>query len=617
MRALLGNPSIRTIVACAVLGAVVGVCAAAAEPPNAGPPRGPAAQAAPAAALSPDQTAALWRELAANLNPAMMTSRRLLLGNRDPNGPTCSWIRWQGDTVFMMGDLAGGPGTRVAALYFGPQRGRTPKPDFVFHQKVFKPALEAMLARNQEVFPGAVRLAEQSADLAAAIRAWKECPKDFPVMGLAAQSHWPGWCARNLDESIGRRDLAGCRRWSDELAAATFAVADLHRWLDFLLKDHLAALAFQAQCEPLFDQSDDKYGGGYNPNRNITAFPAGRLGTTGMYNYIEVERQAEFMFRVPGDYFILKTDGTKTVKDDGLADVPAAVWMPPRLRSTFVALRKHLSPDKQAVWDAAAHSPYDRSYMANMLYRAWQADLVSQVATVLERFDKARPHATIPALMGVLCYRGGDAGGAADWGDRFDPRLLDASARLDGDNSQVLLAAQQFTRSVFGTWSNYQTVTTLREALSTRKMDCIRATDMIGSLYRDAGRSGFFIVRWCAGTIGHSLAAAEVEEKGRRQIYIVDGLEDAENLADRWPDACFRGPAWPNGFSGDKADVYAAELYARGLDSYVWVEGYVVRGPKAGTLARASIPYLPHRPPEGVTKVFSGPYPDRGGGQGG
>jgi hypothetical protein len=572
-------------------------------------PAASAAAATPVQTLTPEQAAVLWRDLAANVNPIMMGSQRMLLGNRDPNGPTCAWVRWEGDTVYMVGDRAGGPGTKLAFLYFGPQRGKTPKPDYVWHQTVFKPALEALLAKNQEAAPDAMRFAEQAEQLAAAIRSWNEWPKNFPVMGLALQSHWAGWCAKGLDDAISRKDLAAAKRWADELAAAAFAVADLHRWTGFLLKNHLAALAFQAQCQELFDTSDDGYPDGYNPNRNITAFPAGRLGTGGMCNYIEVERQAEWLFRVPREYFALKVDGTPVVKDDGLPDVPAALWMPPRLRATYVALRGFLSPGNQAVLDAAAHSPYDRSYLANMLYRIWQADLVPQAGLVLQRFDKARPDATKAALMGVIFYRGGDPGGGAEWGDRYLPQLMNASANFSGSNTEVLLAAQRFTRALFGGWQNYDTVVTLREALTTRKMDCIRATDMIGSLFRDSGHTGFYFVRWCAGVAGHSLAAATVTEGAQRKIYIVDGLEDPENLADEWPNAYFHGHAWPHGYIGTKADIYAAELYVRGIDSYVWVEGYAIRGSNAGNLTRTAIPYLRSRDKDGTEKIFQGPYP--------
>jgi hypothetical protein len=47
----------------------------------------------------------------------------------------------------------------------------------------------------------------------------------------------------------------------------------------------------------------------------------------------------------------------------------------------------------------------------------------------------------------------------------------------------------------------------------------------------------------------------------------------------------------------------------RGLDSYVWAEGYVVRGAAAGRLVRAGIPYLAEFPGGGTEQVFDGPHP--------
>jgi len=576
-----------------------------------GPPSTPgtttATQAPPT--LTPEQAVALWRDLASDINPVMTASRRVLLGNRDPNGPTCAWVRWDHDKILLAGNRLGGPGTMLASFYFGRDRGRTPKPDFAWHQTVFRPVLEELAAKNQTALPNAVRLSEQAEQLAAAIRGWTEWPKDFPVMGLASQTHWSGWCAKGLDDAIGRRDPAACKRWADELAAATFAVADLHRWTDFLVRNHLAALAFQAQCEELFSISDDGYPDGYDPNWYITAFPAGRLGTAGILNYIEVERQAEGLFRVPREDFELMVDGTPVVNDDGRPKVPAAVRLPPHVRTTFMALRGGLSPPNQQVWDSLAYAPYDRSCLASMLYRIWQADLGPQVGVVLQRFDKRSPQADRPALLSVIFLRAGDAAGGAEWGDRYLPQLMEASGTFGGSNSQVLLAAQRFTRALFGDWQNLATVVTLREALSTRKMDCIRATDMIGSLYRNAGRTGFGFVRLSAGVAGHSVAAAPETDDRPARILLADGLDGSEDPPQEWPNAYFQGHPWPAGYPAQAADFYAAELYVPGIDSYVWAEGYVIRGPNAGNLTRAAIPYLPARSPEGVTRIYRGPYP--------
>ena len=52
---------------------------------------------------------------------------------------------------------------------------------------------------------------------------------------------------------------------------------------------------------------------------------------------------------------------------------------------------------------------------------------------------------------------------------------------------------------------------------------------------------------------------------------------------------------------------YAVELYLRGLDNYLWGEGYIIRGPNAGTLTTARIPYSTHRQEQSIRKVFDGP----------
>jgi hypothetical protein len=91
---------------------------------------------------------------------------------------------------------------------------------------------------------------------------------------------------------------------------------------------------------------------------------------------------------------------------------------------------------------------------------------------------------------------------------------------------------------------------------------------MIGSLFRNAGRGGFYHLRWCAGTDAHTVAAAEIEHdgKGKRSMRIIDGLVNGLASTEPWPDAYFNGHEWPEGLQ-DSAPPYAVELYGRGLDT--------------------------------------------------
>jgi len=554
----------------------------------------PAARAGASVApgLSGQEAAALWREIVSEAGPALAGSRSVLLGRRDPNGPSCVVMaRGEKRPVFP----GGGPGSRVAALYALAPANGSPAADYVWHQTTLKTALESLRETNREAAEPMRRLSDRAKDLAAALAAWPALPAELQAVQAAAQDHWPGYCLHALDEALAARDLAASRRWSAELSASLFALADLHRWLDFVASNHLEGLAFQAWCEPLFAQCErsvpaENWTGAY-----FSRFPAGILSTRCPDNYLEVERQGERLMRSPHAWAAVLTGQPAEEAGDPSA-ASAAVWLSPDLRRAFLRLRARLSAENRRAWDEAARSPFHRSYLANTLYRAGKADFVDALAVVLDRLNRRQPKASVADLMDVVFYRGGDpAGGVIEWGDRFDRRLVDAAGKLDGSDEQVLAAARWFTRDLFGGWENYSAVGTLEEALDTGRMSCIRATDMIGSLYRNSGRPGVYAVRWCGGLVGHSVSAVRVTRDGGDVMLLADGLDAAPTGTEVWPDAYKNGHAWPEGFPGSMPDIYAVELYGRGLDNYVWMEGYVIRGPHAGSLMKAVVPYMPQR----------------------
>ena len=544
---------------------------------------------------------ARWKAIAADIEPLAAASRKLLLGNRDPNGTSCIGPETGADMFMCPG---GGVGTGLLAVcHAGVSERSSPTADFAWHQTTFKAMLQALRTTNGVILPKAVQLAERTERFAGSLRALTAWPQALAPSPVKPGSHWLGYCAGAFDAAAVRGDLAACQTWSAELASAAFTLADLHRWLDFLLENQLTAIAFQARCKPLFEACEKVYAGRYEAAFHPTYFPAGRLTINGPHNLLEVEHQAEWLFRIPNAYLEFSGEGALKVKRATMVGAPASVWMPPHLRGVFARLRTTLSPANQGVWDEAAHTPFRRSFMANMLYRASRVGAIERLALVLKRFNRVTPEGKPAAMMDVLFYRGGDLGAGIIWNDRFHPHLMSAASTLGGTDEQVLLGAQHFTRAVFGDWEHYGKVTTLGEALLQKRLDCIRATDMVGTLYRNAGRAGYYTIRWSAGVTGHTVAAAEVPRSGGPAIAIVDGLDKPQTAAELWPYAYLSGQKWPAGYTGIKAPVHAVELFTRGLDDYVWVEGYVVRGPDAGTLIRASVPYLPNRPPSATLRV--------------
>jgi len=131
---------------------------------------------------------------------------------------------------------------------------------------------------------------------------------------------------------------------------------------------------------------------------------------------------------------------------------------------------------------------------------------------------------------------------------------------------------------------------TLKQALDARKFDCVRGTDLIGAIYRNAGHGRYYIGRLNCGVAGHSVGVVPIEEDGEQRLLVADSLE--ADLTDHfWPDAYLDGLDWPEGYPGTRGPLFSAELYIPALNGYVFAEGYIMRGKNAGHHLRA--PDLP------------------------
>src|SRR2546423_10878224 len=169
----------------------------------------------------------------------------------------------------------------MARVYTSDRRANTTAMrDFEWHQKWLKSYLENESALNQPAAARAHELAEATRSFAQEIDGWSSVPGDISSAGYSRRDNWLSYCMSALDQAIATKDAGSAKHWASELAAACFSLDDLHQWLGVVCGDQLAGLAFQKQCQGLFEWADTQIAK-YDTSQQISAFPAGVLSLNG------------------------------------------------------------------------------------------------------------------------------------------------------------------------------------------------------------------------------------------------------------------------------------------------------------------------------------------------
>jgi len=519
----------------------------------------------------------LIRDLAAALPRAVADSTAVLMTR---SKGSYRYLRHmpEGRTQHVPVDPAGGPFARLMA-----NKRESPKSVLAFYawqQGPFRDLVRDLRARNTAAWDR-LRPVQDTAARLVRVLADGHRPESIPAATAPRSGCWPERCLAGLLEA-GLRDPAAAHGWAVELHAALAGLADLHRWVDLLTACDLAMVDLQARCLEAYVYANPLA----PPNfmECLDYLPAAWLDGARLSNYLIVETLAG-LWLSPAD-----AQPGALARPAGRED--AAHCLPHPLRKHYRDIRSRLGERGRHLWDRAAAAPFERSYLANILRRARDGGVVDPLAVVLRRFERTNPAGTVADMMDVLFHRAGSISSCIQAGDRYDPRLMAATENLSGTNDHVLRQAHHAAHAVLGDWRNYQgRVWTIKEALDTRKLDCVRGTDIVGALYRNAGRGGCYLVRVACGSAGHSMFAVRSGRGAERRILLADSLVDEPPHLE-WPEAFYDGLVWPEGYPAHRAPAYSAELGARGLDNYVFIEGYVIRGPHAGEIVRTPVPYL-------------------------
>lgn len=522
--------------------------------------------------------------IAAELPPAVETALRqyeaagqeAFFGRRTPRSdrscvpprPRGSVTGVNAESLARFSAAHGGIGTAYVHLMMD-RKVDGPAAEFRWHQSALREWLMKKEAEQQAALRALARLAE----------AWKSASNEPPPAGAKTASS--AWLASALEAYYASRkaDDPVAASWAAEIEGALFALTDLHRWAAFLLQNQLYALSFQSQTGPLFEQMDGLYKAKlpYNPPQHIGRFPAGEMTVHHADNYLEVERQAERYWAPPADWPTIAQQpwpaALRVISPSARAEARDTIESaPPALRPLLVK---------------ALNAPFERSFLENQIERARLGGAADDFRRVL-RQARLGSNARIEDVMDLMVYRAGGWFCGLEWADRYQPETWQAAARLPAGRVDALERTHAAVRAAADSYEGWRL--TLREAIAKRAFDCIRTTDFMGAVYRNAGLPGFLMVRMSRGGSGHTIAAVR-DERGR--VMTLDG-QVAKDKPEEWPDRFFK--------TGGNNDPYAVELLGRGLDSWIFLEGYLVYGPAAGTLVKAPVPYL-----EGCAEPYSGP----------
>src|SRR5439155_3632086 len=155
-------------------------------------------------------------EMASLLEQTLQVSRPVLLGSRDPRGPSCVSVVRRGEIQSTLpvtdGDADGGPGTRLATLYSLARQGiASPMHDYQWHQTRLRTLLENEIVLNRSALELSHRLAERARQFAAAADVWTTWPIGLEAEGFNHTANWPSYCLSELDRAVAAKDLSATR----------------------------------------------------------------------------------------------------------------------------------------------------------------------------------------------------------------------------------------------------------------------------------------------------------------------------------------------------------------------------------------------------------------------
>jgi hypothetical protein len=227
---------------------------------------------------------------------------------------------------------------------------------------------------------------------------------------------------------------------------------------------------------------------------------------------------------------------------------------------------------------------YERTALNSNLRRYVAEKKTAELGASLRAYAKHEAKPDVRGMMEMVHIAQGAFGSTTSAGDRYHPEMMSWAQKLAGKPDKAVAQAHALAYGFYtqGGGRHYRgRLWTIHDAQKAKATDCIRASQMLGSAYANAGYTGLHPVRICRG----NLRQKAVGLSGHTFVCLDAGAKNA--CLDPLLGRTFLGP-FEKMHENDRTVVSVAKGY-RTLDSFVSGQIRFPQGPIRGVQLR--VPY--------------------------
>lgn len=372
------------------------------------------------------------------------------------------------------------------------------------HAEAFRRKSGPLLVEGEKIERAAKALCELPADCDASLM------KSFKTRARTGKGRDElSYCLRKLSAALAAGRVEQARVWAGETHGAVVRLVDLLRWVDLQTEWIVDLAAVFGSFKPYFDNSDavlSKVGGW-----RIFMFgrcPAGQsIQTICSKDVLMVEHLLV-------DFYTVSRADTVAMGKGGDA---ALLTVTPARRSACRKILAALPARARPIFRKILRTDFELSAFGSNICRYEDEGRLDDLIRSLKRHVANYPDTTVGSMMEIIHIPKGAWCATTTATDRYHPKLIEWAGKVQGKPRKAFLTAHGFAHKLYSRGGYQGSVKTLTDALKNGRMDCIRISQLIGTVYANAGYIGLHPIRVGKGSVrekkvatsGHTLLSVK------------------------------------------------------------------------------------------------------------